>query len=150
MALCMNRTLPPIHPYKLEEQEVSLVRGRVPGAGHSFFGSQAKSSIRVFWLFCSNCLQTSCGAVRNKALRASTLLEAVGVTRIFRMFITKNARRNISEKTYAGIFPEKLRIFLTNQSTTHHVEYSEYSNRTFPEKLQIFLTNQPTTHHVQY
>ena len=83
------------------------IRGRVPGAGHSFFcfdlrskyhasddrfatslASRAKNSIRVFWSLRSNCLQPKLRTHgRNKALRASTLLEADRVTRI----MTKSA-----------------------------------------------------------
>ena len=70
---------------------LNLIRGRVPGAGHSFFREQKTR----FAFFASNCLQTSCGAAggRNKALRASTLLEAVGVTRIYVSLVEQNKHR---------------------------------------------------------
>ena len=61
--------------------EFHEIRGRVAGAGHSFF-SRAKNSNRVFCLELPPKKLRSSAVGRNKALRASTLPEAVGVTRI--------------------------------------------------------------------
>ena len=114
------------------------IRGRVSGAGHSFFvfgRNQYHRKVRTHVDLTFGRIQYQtllrklcCAGARNKALRASTLLEAVGVTRILSHLIAStclldlvsNATNDDTEELILNqVFDGRWETWVVNQACAY-------------------------------